>query len=301
MLMSRIQTHSWLSSAFRTLLTSLFVAIFAFGFTSESSAEQLRIESSPRRAKLYVNGVYKGRTPIMLVLDAGKYHLELRRSRYLTWATYTYLPARTKMRLRVKLEKFNGRNSFARRQPTNNDRIDSPAPRDPNRLGQPQTGGGGLVIIRTKPSGAQVYRGGRLLGRTPILATLPPGEHTLRFIKKGYATLTRTIDVSAKKNTKVKVNLVKGTSTVVKPREASRMGVTSDGGTTQLVITSRPGSALVFLNGRSLGRTPVLTAGLTPGKYKLTLKKKGYSPYSRTFEMQSGQQLRFRVLLIKKK
>lgn len=296
------RTSSLLSSTTRWLVAGFVVTVLSWSSLASSAAEQLRVESSPRRAKLYVNGVYKGRTPMMLVLDAGKYHLELRRSRYLTWATYTYLPSRTKMRLRVSLERVGSRsNTIARNdnRDDNDSNLGRPAPRDPNQLGTQRASGGGMIIVRSKPSGARVFRGGRLLGRTPLLATLTPGSHTLRFFLKGYATLTRTIEVSDKTNTNVKVNLSKGTASAA-PQETSRMGVTNDGGGTQLVITSRPASAKVYLNGRLLGSTPVLTAGLAPGKYRLTLKRKGFSPYSRTFEMQAGQQLRFRILMVKK-
>ncbi len=297
------RTSSLLSCATRWLVAGFVVTVLSWSSLSSSAAEQLRVESSPRRAKLFVNGVYKGRTPMMLVLDAGKYHLELRRSRYLTWATYTYLPSQTKMRLRVSLERVGRRsNAIARndnRDVNNDSNLGRPAPRDPNQLGTQRASGGGMIIVRSKPTGARVFRGGRLLGRTPLLATLTPGPHTLRFFLKGYATLTRTIEVSDKTNTNVKVNLSRGTASAA-PQETSRMGVTNDGDGTQLVITSRPASAKVYLNGRLLGSTPVLTAGLAPGKYRLTLKRKGYSSYSRSFDMQAGQQLRFRILLVKK-
>ena len=49
---------------------------------------------------------------------------------------------------------------------------------------------------------------------------------------------------------------------------------------TGLEIVSDPEEAEIYLDNRYLGLTPLLLEDLEPGRYKLTLKKKGYYPYN---------------------
>lgn len=279
-----------------------FLGFLILGSGQMAYAEQLRIDSSPRRVDLYLNGVLKGQTPMLLQLDAGRYHLELRKSRYLTWASYIQLPARTKMRLEISLEKMSDTAISSNAGADRND----PQPGSSNNPGDPGANStttgqarGGLLIVRSEPSGAEVFHQGRLLGRTPLLATLSSGQQTLTLRLDGYASVSRELQISSEKTAKLSIKLVQdGRST---SPSTTQLGVSSEGGSTQLVITSRPEEAQVFLNGRSMGNTPVLSAGLAPGTYQLVIKHKGYLPYQRTLQIGSGQQLRLKVLLIRRK
>lgn len=286
------------------VLCTVFCA-FLWGayMPSHAAAEQLRIESTPRRVDLYLNGVLKGQTPILLQLDTGRYHLELRKSRYLTWASYIQLPARTNMRLQVSLEKMSDSPTTSSPNADNNDPQNPDPPSTDSGGGVNQVGAGqsrrGLLIIRSEPVGAEVFHGGRSLGRTPLLATLVPGKQTLTFRMNGYAAVTQEIQVTTEKTIKLNVKLSQDARST-NNSNSTQLGVTSDGSSTQLIITSKPEEAQVFLNGRLMGNTPVLSAGLAPGSYQLLIKHKGYIPYQRKVEIASGQQLRLKVLLVRK-
>ncbi len=263
-------------------------------WTTTADAGQLRIESNPKGAKLFVNGVQRGAAPILLTLQAGRVHLELRTRGYLTWATYLIMPPLTRMTLKVSLEKFSSQaiaNTGGARSIVFNNL--SPGPSAVGKRGRTR---GGLLIANTKPPGAKVYLKGKLIGKTPLLATVPTGTHTLEFRRSGYSTLRREIKITTAKSTKLTITLVAGSSGARRSNTVS----SETGSSTQVVITSKPPGAEVFLNGRPLGQTPVLSAGLSPGTYQIVIRRKGYTPYRRSVELRSGQQLRMKVLLVKK-
>jgi tetratricopeptide (TPR) repeat protein len=60
---------------------------------------------------------------------------------------------------------------------------------------------------------------------------------------------------------------------------------TADGGA--LRLETQPGGATVFVNGRLLGATPLLVAGLPPGDYGVRLEKNGCEPQARTVRIAS--------------
>jgi hypothetical protein len=289
-----------LMSIYRYILAAMLICYMLCDISS-ANAERLQIDSAPRGARLFLNGEERGLTPVTLRLDAGRYHLELRRSGYLTWASYIQLPQRTQMSLQVSLEKPS-------RKVDRSDRQRPEVTREPReqdngqdedqselRFKTPEQTQAGVLIANSKPAEAEVYLGKRLLGRTPLLVYLPFGGHTLVFRLKGYAPLSQKIEIKKTRSTRINVKLV-ASGTQTKPQQDEPLDISSDDTSTQLMITSKP-IAQVFLNDRDLGSTPVLTAGLQPGTYSLVLKRKGYITYRRSIQLQSGQKLRLNILL----
>ena len=54
------------------------------------------------------------------------------------------------------------------------------------------------ITIDSQPEGAKVYVDGQLRGRTPLSISMKKSlsTHTFRVVKKGYASVTRTLDKS---------------------------------------------------------------------------------------------------------
>lgn len=265
-------------------------ALLALVGSPHAQAEQLRVTSSPSGAVLLVNGIRRGKTPFSGELSAGRYHIELRRNGFLTWTSYIQLPQRSDLSLRARLEKRSSKGGTANTQ----DSSDSST----NDSDQGSNNRGGLVIVNSVPSGASVYKGSSFLGQTPLLRFLPLGEHTLSIQQSGYKTATREVRVRSNKSVRLKVKLTAGSGATVRPKNDQVSN--TQGGSTQLMILSEP-SAKVYLGGRYLGMTPVLSAGISPGSYQLVLKRKGYLPYRRSMQLVSGQQRRIRVTLVRQR
>lgn len=56
-----------------------------------------------------------------------------------------------------------------------------------------------LLIVRTRPSGALLEINGMLAGVTPWSGELPPGDHTVRLTRAGYAAESLKIDLDAER------------------------------------------------------------------------------------------------------
>jgi hypothetical protein len=96
----------------------------------------------------------------------------------------------------------------------------------------------GELEVKSEPSGAKIYLDGKEVGESPIvLSDVSSGRHLIRVMKEGYEPyeLLEVVGVDRKG---VMVNLKK----VVKEGE--------------LLVQTEPSGAAVYLNGRSVGRSP---------------------------------------------
>ncbi|MGH2426140.1 MAG: PEGA domain-containing protein [bacterium] len=64
-----------------------------------------------------------------------------------------------------------------------------------------------------------------------------------------------------------------------------------------LTVKSTPPGAIVQLNARQVGKTPV-TLKLAPGTYKLTISRSGYAPVTRTITVRAGKAASLNVTLV---
>lgn len=124
----------------------------------------------------------------------------------------------------------------------------------------------GTVKAESRPSGATVLDGDRVLGKTPLTAELPTGEHTLRFQQPDWPAIPRP------------VRIVKGQTATV---EAAFIGGDLD-------ITSEPSGATVTREGKSIGSTPLSLKNQPPGDVKLSFSKSGYKSVTANARVTSG-------------
>ena len=59
----------------------------------------------------------------------------------------------------------------------------------------------------------------------------------------------------------------------------------------QLLITSEPARAEVWLDGQRVGATPLLRRDVQPGSYAVTLRRDGYAPFTTSVELRPGQRI----------
>jgi hypothetical protein len=271
-----------------------FLLSFSWGWMSGSAhAEMLIVTSSPK-ATIFINGIRRGLTPVRLRATPGSYRIELRQRGYQTWTQVIVVPPQSTTRFDIQLKASGG-------QPLAVGSIQPLRPSTPKPAARPTATG--LVYLLSTPAGATVLHQGKNIGRTPLLTQLPLGVQTLTVQKKGFAPLQRFVTVGQRMQ-RLSVALRVDKSGRSQPLPAANtngnIGNSSPPlarGTGQLLIFSRP-SATVTFDGKSLGQTPLVSAGFSPGRYLLVLRKKGYRVYRRWLVLSAGQSIRINALLI---
>ena len=133
----------------------------------------LTIKSDPSGAKVYINGNYKGKTPLTLELEPRTYDVKLTKQDYEEYTTTVTL-----------------------------------SPGEEKTISATLTPEFGFLTVTSEPSGAKVYVDDNYIGETPINQyKLSTGEHKVKVEKSGYATFTKTITIKPGETTSVKATL----------------------------------------------------------------------------------------------
>lgn len=155
----------------------------------------------------------------------------------------------------------------------------------------------GSIMVESTPAGAQIFFNGRDTGLlTPAnLDKIPVGEkETIRLVKSGYETVTRTITLNDKEPVTIK-EVLKASKAAGKTEEKKVEEKKSSITTAEIV--SRPAGARIFLNGKNTGlRTPAKLTDLEIGKiYTIRLEKANFEPYSRELKVAGAEPLTVRT------
>ncbi len=267
----------------------------------------LSIDSSPSGAKVYINGAYRGRTPLAIELSAGTHEVELRLDGYEPYRARVQVRAGQTTRLSPRLA------AVVRT---------------------------GTLFVDSSPQGAEVYVDGDRVGRTPVRLALNEGTHDVELRLAGYEPYRARVQVRAGQTTRLSPRLAAvvrtGTLEVTSTPEGAEVYV--DGtyrGRTRLLLDLEAGAhdvevrlggyssykarvrvepgrttrvharlasakatldlsanvdAQVFLDGYFLGRTKEgrLTAKVTPGSRELVVVAPGYHVYVDTVRLDPG-------------
>lgn len=150
--------------------------------------------------------------------------------------------------------------------------------RGDGRPSNPAPNRGGRVSITSTPSGAEVYVGDEMIGRTPIVnASVPLGEVKFRLVLDGHRE--RTVTTTLRPGTTETFN--------VRMQQDSATGTTS-GGRGTLTVTSTPEGAAVIVNGQLRGYAPV-TVTLSEGEHDLRVRKAGMKEYTSKVAVKAGE------------
>jgi TonB family protein len=145
-------------------------------------------------------------------------------------------------------------------------RAPEPAATFPAVLSRP----GGLRI-ETDPPGAEVLIDGKDAGQSPVaIARIRPGVHMVRVSREGYAPAGLTLEV---RNGEPLLPL----RFVMEPLAA------------KLRVRSDPADALVHVDGKPVGTTPLDSFNLSPGRHEIRLERRGYNAARREIEGRPGE------------
>jgi hypothetical protein len=143
----------------------------------------LKIFSEPVGGEVYINGSYKGTTPLTLELYPGDYTVEIKKEGYEPYTEKTrVLPGRITS-VTATLSLLNG-----------------------------------ALTIFSEPSGAEVYLNGTLIGSTPIQNyKITPGKYKLEITKENYESniIEVIVNPGESKNVSVTLSPIKGILEIV--------------------------------------------------------------------------------------
>ena len=128
----------------------------------------------------------------------------------------------------------------------------------------------GRLVLKTNPSKARVYINGKVSGLTPFRTDLQEGRHKLRVTLRGFSEGKATVDIIRDKQTSKTITMVRLPGT--------------------FVFHSNPKGALVYINDRTYGRTPLKVPDLQSGKYKIRVEKRGFDSMSRDAYVTPGRE-----------
>ena len=136
---------------------------------------EIRVETLPPGARVFVDETPRGESPLSLKLSVGTHQLKVSADGYKTWKKQLVLQ---------------------RNQPQMLDTIQL----------QPADG---TLTLKTTPSGANVTVGGTFVGQTPLVIPLQPDvKHDLLISKAGYKKIERTVQVASAGSEEISLSLV---------------------------------------------------------------------------------------------
>jgi len=112
----------------------------------------------------------------------------------------------------------------------------------------------GTLEIGTNPDGVAVIIDGSSRGNTPLTVTLPPGAHVVELVTE---TDRRTVPVTMKAGTHM-------SHFIEMPKTPAGVG--------DLMVRTDPAKAMVTVDGKQYGRSPVTVKGLAAGTHKVSLE-----------------------------
>jgi len=212
------------------------------------SSGALYITSDPSNALVYLDGTYKGRTPLTLNnLATGEHIVELDLSGYYDWKSTVSVPSGGTRTVSATMNPIPVSNT-------------------------------GWIYVSSSPGGATVFLDGGNAGQTPNSGALKlngiqAGDHTIKLQMTGYNDYSTTVNV--------RQSTVSDVSTVLVP-----VGVSpSTGG---LTVSSTPSGASVYVDNVLRGITPLTMTDIPAGSHTLLIQMSGYQDYVSTVQVNSG-------------
>lgn len=158
----------------------------------------------------------------------------------------------------------------------------------------------GALQVTTAPQ-SKVYLNGKYLGQTPLCKCnaqdmIPIGEYTIKLVPTSgnYPEFQEKISIS--KSILTVVDRKFGTGATSEGSIITLQPI-RDGDKRELLITSIPDKAEVFLDNSSSGFTPLLLRDVTDSDHELILKKSGYADKRVKIRTPSGYRLLATVYL----
>jgi hypothetical protein len=256
------------ASGYQTYTTTVFVSGGQISSVSANlvpnppypSTGSLNVGTSPASADIYVDGRYITQSPgIVPNLAPGSHSLRLHKAGYDEYVSTVTVYAGQMTPVTVTLS--------------------------------PQRSTVGSIEVMSTPAGSALYLDGHYMGLTPSgdyfdLTSLIPGYHTILLRHADYQDYSQSVYVPSG-----------GVATVTAKLVPVVPGPTPDH-TGQVVLTSSPAGAQVFLDNVYKGITPMTLADVAVGSHTLTIRLSGYQDSVQTVTVNGGQSAAVAVTLV---
>jgi serine/threonine-protein kinase len=155
----------------------------------------------------------------------------------------------------------------------------------------------GRIIVKSTPSKAGVTINGSWRGRTPLtIDDLPFTRYVIRVVAAGYGVTREELTLNAgNPSQEVNVRLERIAAPAPPERPAPRPATPEAAAETftgSLFVDSRPQGATVYLDGKSIGVTPLTTPNVPIGSHIVKLEMAGKKPWSSSTRVTAGQTAR---------
>jgi PEGA domain len=216
--------------------------------TPENTNGALYVMSSPSNANVYLDGLYKGITPLTLSnLAAGTHILQIDHANNYDWKSTVDVPEGGTRTISATL---------------------NPMPASST----------GWVYVSSSPGGAVVTLDGNSVGQTPVsgslkLNTVTAGDHTVALSLSGYQPYSSPVTVSP--------NTVSEVSAVLIPTGTSS-------GKGSMSVSSNPPGANIFADNNFIGISPLTAQDIAAGNHMVTFRLEGYQEYSTSALVNAG-------------
>ncbi len=163
------------------------------------------------------------------------------------------------------------------------------------------------ILVRSTPSGAQVFLDGKSAGVTPLtVRDVGAGVHAVRVTRDGYVTADRRVAITdSRPVASVTVELARArpaprvapvpVARAPRPAPAARTPAASAAPASRygaLIVDSRPSGASVFIDGRLMGRTPLLLDEVEAREHVIAMDMAGYKRWASSIAVVGGVRTR---------
>ncbi len=225
--------------------------------TPYQNTGSLKATSSPSGADVYIDGTYRGDTPVTVSnIPTGNHQVNLRLAGYQSWTGSVSITSGVTTTISPTLVPSSSTTT-------------------------------GYILVSSNPSGASIFLDGSYQGQTVAgsdfdILNVAPGSHSIRLSLGGYQDYTTTVSVAARESVTVSATLVPSSQP-------------SSGGTVECVST--PGGADLFMDNNYRGITPVTLPNVPTGAHTLTFRAAGYTDYVTTVQVANGQNVQITAAL----
>jgi hypothetical protein len=157
----------------------------------------------------------------------------------------------------------------------------------------------GTLVVKSTPSRASVTVNGTWRGRTPLtLDDLAFGKYVVRVVQPGFRTAREEFTLNARDaahtvNTRLERESTGAVASSGGAPASRRTDVSPPVSFTgSLYVDSRPRGATVFVDGRSIGQTPVMLPNVPAGAHVVRIELTGKKPWTSSTRVASGETAR---------
>lgn len=218
----------------------------------------ISVTSSPSGGDVYIDGNYKGDTPLTVLVSTGSHTVKVTRSGYSAYSKTVTVSSGSTTKVTASL--LPNANSY--------------------------------INIFSYPSGAAVYADGVYYGNTQYstsqnqnylsVGPLTSGSHTISLTLDGYNKYSTSVSLGTNEVKSLSVTLTPNTPTVT---------------TSTLYLSTEPSGSNVYIDNVYRGLTPVIFNDITPGSHIVLVQQAGYKDWSETINFQSGASVERTVVL----